>query len=129
MMRAGSVMWSVRRELRFAEGGAGARPMVFCAIARPEEFWTMLPEATCNLTDRVLFRDHHAYAMADMVGMVATAKKHGATGFFTTEKDAVKLDEAMLKRLNEVGPVCVVGLEAKFEDVTAVIRDLETRCR
>jgi tetraacyldisaccharide-1-P 4'-kinase len=67
--------------------------------------------------------------MADMAGMVATAKKHGATGFLTTEKDAVKLDGAMLRRLGEVGPVCVMGLEAKFADETGVVRDLEARCR
>jgi tetraacyldisaccharide 4'-kinase len=129
LMRAGSVVWSLRRELRFAEGAAGERPMAFCAIARPEEFWAMLAEAACNLADRVVFRDHHAYAMADMAGMVATAKKHGATGFLTTEKDAVKLDGAMLRRLGEVGPVCVMGLEAKFADETGVVRDLEARCR
>ncbi len=128
LLRAGSVVWSLRRELRFAEGGAGARPMAFCAIARPEEFWTMLAEVECNLADRVVFRDHHAYVMTDMVRMVARAKESGATGFLTTAKDAVKLNGAMLKRLGEVGPVCVAELEARFVDETGVVRDLEARC-
>ena len=52
LMRAGAAVWSVRRELRFAEGGAGARPLAFCAIARPEEFWAMLEEAGCGLAGR-----------------------------------------------------------------------------
>jgi tetraacyldisaccharide 4'-kinase len=128
-MRVDAAVWSVRRELRFVEGGAGARPMAFCAIARPEEFWAMLTETGCGLVDRMAFGDHHAYAMADMVRMVAKAKNNGATGFITTEKDAVKLDKAMLERLGEVGPVCVVRLETKFTDEAGIVRDLEARCR
>jgi len=133
LMRADAVVWNLRRELRFTAltgaGSAGDRPMAFCAIARPEEFWAMLEEAGCSLVRRVAFSDHHAYSMEDMVGVVATAKNHGATYFLTTEKDAVKLDGAMLKRLGEVGPVCVVGLDVKLADESGVIGDLEARCR
>ena len=128
-MRAGAAVLSVRRELRFAEGGAGARPLAFCAIARPDGFWAMLEEAGCQLAEIVAFGDHHAYAMVDMVRMVAMAKKCGATGFITTEKDAVKLTDAMLERLREVGPVCVVGLQAVFVDEADVVRELEARLR
>ena len=133
LMRRDALLWSLRRELRFSDlavaGDAGDRPMAFCAIARPEEFWSMLEEAGFRLVERIAFSDHHAYSMADMVRMVATAIKHGVTGFLTTEKDAVKLDRAMLERLGEVGPVCVAGLEAKFEDEAVVLRELEARCR
>ncbi len=129
MMRAGAAVWSVRRELRFAEGGAGARPLAFCAIARPEGFWAMLEEAGCQLAEIVAFGDHHAYAMVDMERMVAMAKKCGATGFVTTEKDAVKLTDAMMERLREVGPVCVAGLTARFVDEADVVRELEARLR
>jgi tetraacyldisaccharide 4'-kinase len=129
LMRAGAVVWSLQRELRFAEGCAGARPLAFCAIARPDGFWAMLKEAGCQLAEIVAFGDHHAYAMVDMVRLVAMAKKCGATGFITTEKDAVKLSGAMLERLREVGPVCVAGLEARFVDEAGVVRELEARCR
>jgi tetraacyldisaccharide 4'-kinase len=129
LMRAGSVLWSVRRELRFAEGGAGERPLAFCAIARAEGFFAMLQEAGCKLVERVAFGDHHAYAMADMERMVAMARQCAATGFLTTEKDAVKLTDAMLQRLRSVGPVSVVGLEARFVDEGDVVRELEERVR
>jgi tetraacyldisaccharide 4'-kinase len=129
LMRAGSVLWSVRRELRFAEGGAGASPLAFCAIARAEGFFVMLQEAGCKLAERVAFGDHHAYAMADMERMVVMTKECGATGFLTTEKDAVKLTDAMLQQLRSVGPVCVVGLEARFVDEADVVRELEERVR
>jgi tetraacyldisaccharide 4'-kinase len=132
LMRAGAAVWSVQRELRFAEGGAsgaGARPLAFCAIARPDGFWAMLKEAGCQLAEIVAFGDHHAYAMVDMVRLVAMAKKCGATGFITTEKDAVKLSGALMERLRLVGPVCAAGLEARFVDEAGVVRELEERCR
>jgi tetraacyldisaccharide 4'-kinase len=130
LMRAGAAVWCVRRELRFAEGAAGlARPLAFCAIARPDGFWAMLKDAGCQLADRVAFGDHHAYAMVDIVRMVALAKECGATGFITTEKDAVKLTDEMMERLREVGPVCVAGLTARFVDEADVLRELEERLR
>jgi tetraacyldisaccharide 4'-kinase len=129
LMRAGAAVWSVRRELRFVEGCAGGRPLAFCAIARPEGFWAMLKDAGCRLAEIVAFGDHHAYAMVDIVRMVAMAKECGATGFITTEKDAVKLTDAMMERLREVGPVCVAGLTARFVDEADVVRELEERLR
>jgi len=141
LMNPGAVLWSVRRETRIAELTgvlrAGARPLAFCAIARPKDFWTTLEEAGCELAGKAAFRDHRRYAMADMERLVAMAKKSGATGFITTEKDAVKLVEPeaewlrgkLLERLNSVGPVCVVGLKAQFVDEEDVVRELEARCR
>ena len=133
LMREGAAVCSVRRELRFKDcegvGSAGARPLAFCAIARPEGFWAMLKDAGCDLAEIVAFGDHHAYAMVDMVRMAAMAKECGATGFITTEKDAVKLSGAMMERLREVGPVCVAGLTARFVDEADVVRELEERCR
>jgi tetraacyldisaccharide-1-P 4'-kinase len=131
LMRADAAVWCVRREPRFddAAGGssAGARPLGFCAIARPEGFWAMLAEAGCELAGKVAFGDHHGYALVDMERLVAMARECGATGFITTEKDAVKLSGGMLERLREVGPVCEVGLEARFVDEADVLRELEAR--
>jgi tetraacyldisaccharide 4'-kinase len=129
LMRKGAAVWSVRRKLRFAAGEVGARPLAFCGIARPEDFWVMLAEAGCQLAGRASFGDHHAYEMVDMERLVAMAKECGATGFVATEKDAVKLSEAMLERLREVGPVCVAELEARFVEEADVLHELEMRCR
>jgi len=145
LMSPGAVVWSVRRELRFPEAEAnanadadadalrgrvaGVRPIAFCAIARPEGFWAMLAGAGCEVGETVAFGDHHAYRAADVERLAKVAGERGATGFITTEKDAVKLSPAMLARLREVGPVCVVGLEAKFIDEAGVVRELEARLR
>jgi tetraacyldisaccharide 4'-kinase len=129
LMRADALLWSVRRELLLGPEEEGARPMAFCAIARPVEFWAMLEEAGCKIAERAAFGDHHAYSMGDVVGMVARAKNCGASGFLTTAKDAVKLDGAMLEELRKVGPVCVAGLQARFMDEVVVVHELEARCR
>ena len=141
LMRPGAVLWSVRRETRFAEltgvQRAVVRPLAFCAIARPEGFWRTLQESGCELAGKVAFRDHRRYAEADIEHLVAMAKECGATGFITTEKDAVKLTEPdrewlqgkLMERLGTVGPVCVVGLKAQFADEEDVVRELEARCR
>ena len=131
LMRADATVWSVRRELRFSDAAgalsAGARPLGFCGIARAEGFWTMLAEVGCDLVERVSFRDHHAYSMADVERIVAEARESGATGFVVTEKDAVKLTGRMLERLRAVGPVCVAELTARFVDEADVLRALEAR--
>jgi tetraacyldisaccharide 4'-kinase len=128
LMREGAPIWSVRRELRFPDGaGAGSRPVGFCAIARPEGFWAMLAEAGCGVVETVAFGDHHGYTAADMERLVKLAGERKATGFVTTEKDAVKISPALLERLRTVGPVVVAGLDARFVDEANVMRDLEAR--
>ena len=101
--------------------------MGFCGIARAEGFWTMLAEVGCDLVERVAFRDHHAYSMADVERIVAEARESGATGFITTEKDAVKVRGPMVERLRAVGPVCVAELTARFVDEADVLREMEAR--
>jgi tetraacyldisaccharide 4'-kinase len=131
LMREGAQMWLVRRRLHFPAPlfvfGAGLRPVAFCAVARPEGFQTMLAEAGCGVVETVAFDDHHAYSMRDMEKIVAIAKRLNATGFVTTEKDAVKLSVSMREWLETVGPLMVVALEAEFADVEAVMRALEAR--
>lgn len=131
MLRERGQMWMVRRKLHFPAPlrvfGAGLRPVAFCAIARPEGFAAMLQEAGCGVVETVAFADHHRYGMADVERVVEVAKGLGGSGFVTTEKDAVKLTEAMRRRLEEHGPLMVVGLEAEFADPEAVLRALEAK--
>jgi tetraacyldisaccharide 4'-kinase len=133
MMLEGAQMWVVRRKLHFPAPlfvfGAGLRPVAFCAIARPEGFQAMLAEAGCGVVETVAFDDHHAYAISDVDRIVEVGRGLQATGFVTTEKDAVKLTAGMRARLEAVGPVMVVALEAEFADEDAVIRALEGRLR
>jgi len=130
-VREGAQMWTVRRALRFPAPlfvfGAGLRPVAFCAIARPEGFAAMLQEAGCGIVETVAFGDHHRYSMADVERVIEVAKGLNGSGFVTTEKDAVKLTAAVRERLEQVGPLMVVTLEAAFADSQAVMRALEAK--
>jgi tetraacyldisaccharide 4'-kinase len=131
LVRQGAQMWTVRRTLQFPSPlfvfGAGLRPVAFCAIARPEGFAGMLQESGCGVVETVAFGDHHSYGMSDIERVIAVAKSLNGSGFITTEKDAVKLTAAMRERLEQVGPLMVVALEAEFADAQAVMRALEAR--
>ena len=131
MLRDRGQMWIVRRTLRFPAPlrvfGAGLRPVAFCAIARPEDFAAVLHSAGCGVVETVAFADHHRYGSADMERVIEVAKGLNGSGFITTEKDAVKLTEAMRRRLEEHGPLMVVALEAEFADPAAVLRALEAK--
>lgn len=131
LMREGAQMWIVRRKLVFPAPllvfTAGLRPVAFCAIARPEGFQAMLTEAGCGVVETIAFPDHHAYGMRDMERILEVGRRLNATGFVTTEKDHVKLTKEMWERLETLGPVMVVGLEAEFADADAVVSSLEAR--
>jgi tetraacyldisaccharide 4'-kinase len=129
LLRERAQMWVVRRRLRFPPPlfvfGAGLRPVAFCGLARPEGFAAMLAEAGCGVVETVAFQDHHRYTTADIARVLEVAKALNATGFVTTEKDAVKLSPAMRAQLEQLGPLMIVALEAEFDDPTAVLRALE----
>ena len=131
MLRERGQMWIVRRKLIFPAPlrvfGAGLRPVAFCAIARPEDFAAMLQDAGCGVVETVAFADHHRYTADDINRVIEVAKGLNGSGFVTTEKDAVKLTEAMRRRLEEHGPLMVVALEAEFADPAAVLRALEAK--
>ncbi|MGC9198034.1 MAG: tetraacyldisaccharide 4'-kinase [Acidobacteriaceae bacterium] len=131
ILREHGQMWTVQRRLRFPSPlkvfGAGLRPVAFCAIARPEGFAAMLQEAGCGIVETVAFPDHHAYSEADVRRVMEVARRLNGSGFVTTEKDAVKLTEAMREALEQVGPLMVVALDAEFADGRAVLRALEEK--
>ena len=112
-------LWTLRRTLRFPAPlgvfGAGLRPLAFCAIARPGNFAATLAKAGCGVVDTVIFPDHHRYDERDILELIRLAKAMDASGFVTTEKDAVKLSGAAVARLQEeIGPLIVPALDASF---------------
>ena len=131
LMREGAQMWVVRRKLVFPAPllvfTAGLRPVAFCAIARPEGFQAMLIAAGCGVVDTIVFPDHHAYGMRDMERILELGRQLNATGFVTTQKDNVKLTKTMCERLETLGPLMTVELEAEFADANAVVSALEVR--
>jgi tetraacyldisaccharide 4'-kinase len=62
-----------------------------------------------------------------MERVVELARQLNATGFVTTEKDAVKLTAAMCEKLETLGPVVVAALDVEFVFPEHVARELEER--
>jgi tetraacyldisaccharide 4'-kinase len=102
--------WPVRRVLQVPPL---KRALAFCAIARPTEFFKALEAAGAQLDERVSFRDHHRYTVADMERIARLGKQCGA--FVTTAKDAVKLDPEMREKLTTIAPLHTATLEAVLE--------------
>ncbi|MEO6816030.1 MAG: tetraacyldisaccharide 4'-kinase [Edaphobacter sp.] len=113
------VTWVIKRRLSLdgdAEKPLSARPLAFCGIARPKGFTAMLLAEGCRPIEMIAFPDHHAYVDGDISRLLEAARQHGADGFVTTEKDAVKLTPAMRERLETVGPLVVARLSIEFSD-------------
>jgi tetraacyldisaccharide 4'-kinase len=133
-IRSGVPIWEIRRQVSFPD----IKPVlfcdvpsyghiVFCAIARPENFLKMLKEAGVYELEFVIFPDHHAYTADDMNKLVEEFENLVGNGFVTTEKDGVKLSPAMRAQLEAVGPLVVARLDCLFVDEVEVMRALEAR--
>ena len=90
----GKKVWRVQRSLVLPE--IPTRPVAFCGIARPKQFLEQIKSAGVTPAAFKAYGDHHAYSEQDIRTLLALRDKHGASGFITTEKDAVNLGASML---------------------------------
>jgi tetraacyldisaccharide 4'-kinase len=72
----------------------GRRVFAFSGIATPESFEKFLRDLGALLVGRERFLDHYRYAAEDLSELFAMAVRAGAECVVTTEKDAVRIDEA-----------------------------------
>jgi tetraacyldisaccharide 4'-kinase len=85
----GKLVWRVRRGILPED--VPPRPVVFCGIARPQNFLAQLRTAGIEPVAEALFRDHHAYTEGDIRDLRRLKQESQAGGFVTTEKDAINL--------------------------------------
>jgi tetraacyldisaccharide 4'-kinase len=85
----GKPIWRMHREIRL--DNVPAKPVVFCGIAKPQQFFAQVRAAGITAATEVVFPDHHAYDRSDMDRLAAMQRDFGAGGFVTTEKDQVNL--------------------------------------
>jgi tetraacyldisaccharide 4'-kinase len=123
----GKLVWRVRRGI--VARNVHERPVVFCAIARPQNFLLQLRTAGIEPAAEAFFRDHHAYTEQDVRDLVKLQKNTEAGGFITTEKDAINLGGYVsgLKHLT------VIPVKMELEDapnaVDAMLHMIEARKR
>jgi tetraacyldisaccharide 4'-kinase len=124
---AGKMVWRVRRGI--VAQGAPHRPVVFCGIARPQNFLLQLRTAGIDPVAQAFFRDHHAYTEKDVRDLLELQRRSEAGGFVTTEKDAVNLGGY----LDALAPLAVVAVKMELADadnaVDTMLRAIEERQR
>ena len=105
------------------------RPVVFCGIARPENFLLQLRAANVEAAAHAFYRDHHAYSEGDVRELRRLKQTSDAGGFVTTEKDAVNLGPY----LSALEPLSVVPVRMKLTDpakaLDSILRKIEERKR
>jgi tetraacyldisaccharide 4'-kinase len=123
----GKTVWRVRRGI--TPQNVPPRPVVFCGIARPQNFLLQLRAAGVDPVAEAFFRDHHAYAEKDVRELLELRQRSEAGGFVTTEKDAVNLGGY----LDALAPLAVVPVKMELADaanvVDTMLRVIEERRR
>ncbi len=107
---AGKAVWRVRRSI--LPKNVSAKPVAFCGIARPKQFFLQLHRAGIAPMAEAVFRDHHAYVEQDIRDLRRLAAENGADGFVTTEKDAVNLGGLF----SALTPLAVVPVQMELLD-------------
>jgi tetraacyldisaccharide 4'-kinase len=111
----GKLEWRVRRGI--VPRDVPARPIVFCGIARPQNFVLQLRAANIDPVAEAFYRDHHAYSEKDVRELLELRRKSDAGGFVTTEKDAVNLGGY----LSALTPISVVPVKMELDDAANAV--------
>ncbi len=123
----GKIVWRVKRGI--LPEAVPSRPLVFCAIARPQAFLLQLKTANIEPAAQAFYRDHHAYTEKDVRELLELKKRSEAGGFVTTEKDAVNLGPY----LSALQPLSIVKVRMELADaanaVDTMLRTIEQRKR
>jgi tetraacyldisaccharide 4'-kinase len=114
----GKRVWRVRRAVQVEN--VGARPVAFCAIARPRNFVAQLRTRGVDPVAEAFFRDHHAYSEKDVADLLALKQRSEADGFVTTEKDVINLGD-LRSRLE---PLSVARVQMTLLDPDAALEYL-----
>lgn len=111
----GKIVWRVRRGI--IAQGIPPRPLVFCGIARPQNFVLQLRTANIEPVAQAFYRDHHLYSEKDVRELIELGQRSEAGGFVTTEKDAVNLGPY----LSALSPMAVVPVRMELVNAANVL--------
>jgi tetraacyldisaccharide 4'-kinase len=114
----GKPVWRVRRRIHFL--GLRNDLIAFCGIAHPEQFFAGLKKLGLELVECIEFSDHRRYTQRDIDDLLEEQKRTGASGFITTEKDAINLG-SLAKQLQTFE---TAELELELEDAPQRIAEL-----
>ncbi len=108
-------VWRVDRKVVLPE--LPPAPVVFCGIARPDQFFAQVRAAGITPVAEIVFRDHHAYDEDDIQVLLGARRDLGAGGFLTTAKDAVNL----FPNRYPLEPLAIADLRITLDNPAGVI--------
>jgi tetraacyldisaccharide 4'-kinase len=109
------LIWRIERELVLPS--MPSAPVVFCGIARPEQFFAQVRAAGITPAAEIIFPDHHAYDLDDIQALIRARCELQGIGFLTTEKDAINLTPEQ----HCLDPLAVAELKLMLVDPTDVV--------
>jgi tetraacyldisaccharide 4'-kinase len=112
---SGKLVWRLRRGI--VPQNIPPRPVVFCGIARPQNFVLQLRAANIEPAAEAFYRDHHSYNEKDIRELLDLKQRSEAGGFVTTEKDAVNLGGY----LAALAPLAVVPVKMELADAANAV--------
>jgi tetraacyldisaccharide 4'-kinase len=112
------MVWRARRGI--LPQNVPPKPVAFCGIARPQNFFAQLRTAGIETVAEAVFRDHHAYSKQDIHDLLHLRRQSEGGGFVTTEKDAVNLGSLRA----QLDPVAVVPVRMQLEDAEGALRSM-----
>ncbi|HZQ22822.1 MAG TPA: tetraacyldisaccharide 4'-kinase [Terriglobales bacterium] len=115
------VVWRVRRGIVAKD--IPERPVAFCGIARPKNFFLQLRTAGIELAAEAVYRDHHAYTEKDIRELLRAKQDSEAGGFVTTEKDAINL----AGYYSALQPLAVVPVKMELLDAANAVDTMMRR--
>jgi tetraacyldisaccharide 4'-kinase len=118
-LKRGARVWRIRRRTCITK--AAARPVVFCGIARPADFFLEVRRLGIDAAAELAFRDHHAYGAQDIERLITVACDNAANGFVTTEKDCINLGAHAAALVPLTYAKVQMELEAAEEAVAAIL--------
>ena len=114
----GKLTWQVRRGIWVRR--TPARPVAFCGIAHPQNFFRQLRTANIQPVAEAFYRDHHPYSERDIRELLDLCRVGEGGGFITTEKDAINLGS----HLAALQPLAVVQVRMKLSDAPNAVDTL-----
>jgi tetraacyldisaccharide 4'-kinase len=114
----GKIVWQVRRGI--LPKRIPSRPVAFCGIARPQNFFRQLRTAGVHPVAEAFYRDHHAYGERDVRELLDLCRAGEGGGYVTTEKDVINLGP----HADKLQPLAVVPVKMKLVDPPNVVDTL-----
>jgi tetraacyldisaccharide 4'-kinase len=109
------LIWRARRGI--VPQDVPPRPVIFCGIARPQNFVLQLRAANIFPVAEAFYHDHHRYSEKDIRELLQLKQKSEAGGFVTTEKDAVNLGGY----LSALQPLSVIPVKMELDNAANAV--------